>query len=289
MTMRQVRRLLREYPYILSDTVYIRSHSEAKKIYAARGSSLSNVIACAKEQSGLPAEAWAYFERSVETTEQQTQRSKETVNCFNSRVARITAHKRIAIACTILTIILAFFTLFPTGRALAKEMFDYILNVFGHKIEIVDTEYSSYEGIESLPADSNLGVTNSTVEYDSITEFYNATGLEPFALDLKGWDCTVIVEKNSETTGKSLKTEYQIDDGDGTIVVMQKWLLNGQYDVWSNDDFDNEITLSDGTKFYYSIDAIDGSLNGVCLIKNSVLRIYVNKEPYNSQVLTALQ
>lgn len=287
--MRKAKRLLREYPYLLNDTVYIRSQSEAKRMYAEGFPSLGTIVARAKGQSGLPAEAWAYFEKAAATTEKQAQRTKESKEWINENIARIAAHKRMAIACTILAIILAFFTLFPTGRALAKEMFDYILNVFGHKIEIVDTEYSSYEGIESLPADSNLGVTNSTVEYDSITEFYNATGLEPFALDLKGWDCTVIVEKNSETTGKSLKTEYQIDDGDGTIVVMQKWLLNGQYDVWSNDDFDNEITLSNGTKFYYSIDAIDGSLNGVCLIKNSVLRIYVNKEPYNSQVLTALQ
>lgn len=290
MTMRQVIKLLRMYPYLLNDT-FIRSHSEAKSIYEEGFPSLSNVVARAKEQSGLPKEAWTYFEKSISAAEQKALRKKERKEWIHDRALQIAAHKRTAIACTVLAVILAFFTLFPTGRALAKEMFDYILNIFEYKIEIVDREYSTYENGEILPAESNTGITNSTIEYDDITEFYNATGLMPYVLDLEGWDCTVIIEKNSEATGKSLRTEYQTDDGDddGAIVVMQKWLLNTQYDVWSNGGFSNSIILTDGNELYYSIDVVDGSLDGVCLLENSVLLIHVNKEPYISQALSALQ
>lgn len=50
---------------------------------------------------------------------------------------------RYSIACAVLAIILAFFTLFPTGRTLARKIFDYILNVFGARIEITSSDYAN--------------------------------------------------------------------------------------------------------------------------------------------------
>lgn len=289
MTILQVRRLLQKYPYLLNNTVYIRSYSEAKRMYAEGFSTFSNIIARAKEQSGLLAEAWELFEKSAEATEQKTQRTKARKKWISEISARITAHKRMAIAAMTLAIILAFFTLFPTGRALAKEMFDYLLNVFGYRIEIVDAAYATTDINGNSIAENNSGTANSTIEYVSIDEFCSATGLTPYVLNFDNWDCTAIVESNSETTGKSLRTEYQTANGDGVVNILQKWLINTQYDILSNGGFDNLILLSNGAEFHYAIDAIDGSLDGVCLLDDSMLWIHINKEPYISQVISFLQ
>lgn len=290
MTIRKLKKLLREYPYAIDDT-YMRSYTQAKRLYETGGfATMREIVARAKADSRLPPEDWADFERAALAKERRDSRKKAVRRRARAMHSALRTHRRLAVASAVVALILAFFTLVPASRALAKEIFDYILGVFGSEIQVVNADYANEGGnkVQSNDGTNDEALLETITKYESLEDFAAATRLSPFTLNLPDMQCISIIEQNSQFVGRSLKSQYGIGS-DGLLVVTQRWSYNDNLSIWTNGGFDKTLTLTDGTVLYYSIDKQDGSFDGACLLEDSLCQIYINKEPYISQVIGMLQ
>lgn len=285
MNQRKTKAYIRDHLY-LADGAFFRSAEEAEKL--AKGCSVSarGLVQMAQSRSSLPAEAWAGFHRALDR-EQERQNNRWNSR-WNDMVQSLLRHRRAAIATLLLLIAVAFFTLVPAGRAIAKGIFDYVIGASGSQLEIEQREEKAlyeargYDTPETLPpeaqesfeAGEEVEIISDPVYYDSIAAFEEAYQLDAFSLESDQLTLVEVYETDHMFNGKTLRSNY-LDQNGGAINVMEQWYTGDGSSTASNSEF-LERTVLDGRTMHYSIDAVDGSFSGIVLLDHSILTVYAD-------------
>ena len=285
MNQRKIRAYIRDHLY-LADDAFVRSAEEAEKL--ARGCSVSarGLVQMAQSRSALPAEAWAGFHRALDREEERQR--KRGNSRWNDMAQSLLRHRHAAIATLLILITVAFFTLVPAGRAIAKGIFDYVIGVSGGQLEIEQREekalYESRgydtpetlppEAQESLEAGEELKIISDPVYFDSIADFEQTYQLDAFSFESDQLTLVEVYETNHMFTGKTLRSNY-LDQNGGAVNVSEQWYTGDGNTTSSNSDF-LEHTVLDGRTMHYTIDAVDGSFSGIVLLDHTILTVYAD-------------
>ena len=285
MNQRQAKKYITDHLY-LADSTFVRSASEAAKLASECKVSARTLVYLAQARSSLPTEAWSGFYRALD------QADAKQSNTLGTRIQSMTQsllrHRRAAVAAFLFVLALAFFTLVPAGRAIAKGIFDYVIGVRDGQLEIEQRdekqlyEERGYDIPETLPPEAaedlqngeELQIISDPVYYDSIASFEEKYGLDAFSLDSDSVFCIEVYETDHLFTGKSLRANYQDANG-GAINTIEQWYTGDGTSTGSNAEFLQREVLG-GKAMQYTIDAVDGSFTGIVLLDNTILTVYAD-------------
>ncbi|MDD4311786.1 MAG: hypothetical protein PHW41_04820 [Eubacteriales bacterium] len=282
MSQKKAYALIRDRLYLVDD-LFVRSETEAKARAAQCTISARALVMQAEAKSSLPEESWAGFYRALDAADQRALGGWR--NQIKDMTRALRKHSRVVITSLILALILAFFTLVPTGRAFANEIFDYFAQVIGLQLKISKTDHQQtseqeiYQTPEELPDEAKaaldsgeeLKIVSDPVYYDSVADFEEVSGLDAFTLNSDQLTCTSVMETDHMFAGKMLRTIYQMPDGKN-IYIMEQW-LTGDGQSTSTGGALKEKQVLNGKTMYYTDDAENGMLDGIVLLDNSVLQI----------------
>lgn len=281
---------LREYPFLLDDA-YVITGTEIDRIISSGFPTVRQLVEQAKTKFALPDEAWAEFDAAIAMVEQRSHSAKHRAGrtAFGTWIAR---HKKLAVACAIVLILTGFFTLIPTGRALAAQFYGFVVSIIEDRIRISNT-MPSYE----TDASGNTAIvvtdfpdpqaTAFQTNYTSIEDFTADTGLTPVTVQADTANCENIFYVTNRRIGKSLTIQYAMKDG-RHVSLLQIW------------DEDMDITtriegvqykqkeILGGKLLYYATDPKDKTFNGIAVMGDSVLEIEAEDGVDIDQLLNSL-
>lgn len=275
MTERKFKKLVREHPYLLDDTFTI-SRSEAKKIYKQGFPSAEELLEGAKRKyADLPPEGWKRFDDVL--AEQKAKKQKRRIGRLdlNKVFCIVNRHRRLAIACLILTLALSFFTLVPAGRALAAEIIRFFVKVFENRIEVT---------VENSNKDALM--EQGYLEAATHTDLGNI-GIEPFVLDVD-WLMIDSIIYEFDGTGKTIFTNYSTYDC-MKLNTVQQWDVDASFSISANINNYDEVHLSDNFTMYVSADQDDGIIDGILIRLNDYILISTNSEILFNNLVDALK
>lgn len=275
MTERKLKRILSSKPYLM-DGLFVRSRFEAQQMALESPLTLEQVLQSIRQTSDISAATWARVDLALMAKErrdcEQTTHKERTrdLNCGIKTRRRIVA----VVAAMILAV--AFFTLIPIGRTMAKGAFDYFMNVFENHIKFEPTGKSSiYPQLVDSTSISDSEVVNEygdvIVDYDNVEAFRDSYGLVPVRLVATDFSCTKITLTKYAAAGMSLTSQYSSQNGD--IVITQKWLMNDNVNVGSNTEEWIKTIILEDVELTYCFDKTDGIFDGFALLNDSILWI----------------
>jgi len=281
MTERKLKRILNSKPYLM-DGLFVRSSYEAQQMALASTLTIDQVLQSIRQDPDISVVTWARVDLALRA--KQHRDSKQTTHKERTHDwgSNIRTRSRVVAVAAAMILVVAFFTLIPSGKALAKDAFDYIMNVFGNQVKIEPTGRSPLlpnqladDGVHTNDSSEEVFIEDVVLEYESLDAFTSEYGLTPVKLISKDFVCISITLTNSETTGFSLLSRYSSADGD--IVVKQKWLHDEAMSLSSNSDNWQRIRILEGVELLYIIDEIDRVFDGVALLNDSML--WVTAQP----------
>jgi len=285
MNQRQAKKYITDHLY-LADNTFVRSASEAAKLASECKVSARTLVYLAEARSSLPTEAWSGFHRALDQADaKQNHTLSNRIQNLSQTVLR---HRRAAVATLLVILALAFFTLVPAGRAIAKGIFDYVIGVRGGQLEIEQRDEKQLyeergydipetlppEAMESLQNGEELQIISDPVYFDSIAAFEEQYGLDAFALESDSVRCIEVYETDHMFTGKTLRSNY-LDANGGAINIIEQWYTGDGISTESNAEFLQRDVLG-GKTMHYTIDAVDGSFTGIVLLDNTILTVYAD-------------
>ncbi|MEG1523538.1 MAG: hypothetical protein RR475_00750 [Clostridia bacterium] len=282
---KKLKAYLREHPSIL-DAAFTMPLSEAqRRITIATLPSIEEMTENCKLRYPQYAVQWAELGASI-------YKVKKGRDHKQRRIVRQTGFKpyyRVAIAGLVAAIIV-FFTLIPTGRSMAKEIFGYIIRVFENHAEI--TQQYSETGREtngiSIIVDGTYEVISEVILYSSIDEFCMKTKLKPFMLSNDSWNVTSVQGQYDPDFGQTIWITYSDKDGNW-IRLTQEWFKGTVMDTWTEDQSYMSTEIRNGYTLYYGINPSNGEFGGIVLLNDSVLSIGASNGQAFESILDALK
>ena len=281
MTERKFRRILKSKPYLM-DSLFVRSCYEAQQMAMASTLTIEHVLRPLRQDPDISEATWTRVDLALKAKERKEQFLATIKEWFDKQNRGVKTHRRIVAVAVAVVLVIAFFTLIPSGRSLAKGAFDYFMNVFENHIKIEPVGQSQatpriFSNNDTSTNQSSEGTFSEDIvlEYDDFESFASEYGLAPVKLTSKDFACISIILTKSETTGFSLSSRYSSTEGD--IIVKQKWLFDEKMSLGSNSDDWKVIRILGETDLLYVIDEIDGVFDGIALLNDSVL--WVTAQP----------
>ena len=283
MRWRKFIKIILDHPFFEYRPNKILSWSEASRIFNSGFPTIEETIVAAKARYQLPSEAWLDFEAAIIKHRAMKQHPISIIKrALLSLKSYISNHKRVAVFTAVLILILSFFTLAPTGRALAKEFFNMIIQVIEDRIEITnenptyeDSVYDDNIDEKYIPKDDNddhYNEVDGMISYPDIKHFVEETGLIPITLKADWLTCQTINYLDTKDIDRTLNVQYSTSDG-LAVSVTQIWYTDDDYSARIADvEYEKSIILGD-KELYHAIDPVDGTFNGVSLLDNSVIMI----------------
>lgn len=239
MTDRKIRKTISEYIYII-DGIFVRSASEAKLLAEQCSCTADELVYRAERRSDLPTENWAGFHEAL----CKTANSRGTMKPINPFIVFLRNHRRLAVAGIIILLIISFFTLVPTGRALAKEAFEIIISIFDEQLHAQQTEE-----LENLPP---IDFGTLPDQFQTLEEAADQIGRPVAKLSDASYTMNRITLDKIENVMLTLRTEYSVPNG-GTLMLIQA-IYNGQgswgSSVSADDNQVETIVNKNGLTFY---------------------------------------
>ncbi len=270
------------------------SEAEAECVFNTGFPTFDKMVKGAKKRFDMPPEAWADFDKVIAERASTKRQWKMTKRIG----AYISQHRRLAIVCLAVVLIVSFFTLVPFGRALAASLFDMIMRVIEGRIEVTsqNPDYDDYNYV-NLTAEQynkdNIGDSESTYEkdllyYPDIERFVKQTGLAPVTLKTDWLTCQTIQSLDDKDLGITLTVQYLTRDG-LYVVVTQRWGL-GKDIVFRVEGATYNKTIIFGNKeLFYTTDPVDGSFVGTALLDDSLLIIGAENGIDTGQLINAMK
>lgn len=163
---------------------------------------------------------------------------------INPFIVFLRNHRRLAVAGIIILLIISFFTLVPTGRALAKEAFEIIISIFDEQLHAQQTE----EQVNLSPID--FGTLPD--QFQTLEEAADQIGRPLAKLSDASYTMSRIKLDKIENVMLTLRTEYSMPNG-GTLMLIQA-IYNGQgswgSSVSADDNQVETIVNKNGLTFY---------------------------------------
>lgn len=252
------KKLIAGFPNLV-DGRFVMSQSQAEQLI--RDSNwcppLEQIVKRAKKRSDLPDSAWEPFDRLVEKEHSTLNRRNTGVGVISKGMCR----GIVAIA-ALVAFITFFFTVTSTGKAWAKQLYNFILTV----------RDGGYTISPEVPYDFPA-VDYEEKHYSSYEEFEKDTGYKAYkfknTLELPVEDIRA-VKSNS---GFSLYATFILNDGN-RICIYQHWQITSEYFGFVS-DCEQKWThkLSDGNTLNCFIDSTDGFFLAVSIIDDSLITI----------------
>jgi hypothetical protein len=135
MTERKLKRILHEKPYLM-DGLFVRSRYEARQMALASTLTIEQVLQSIRQDPDISAVTWARVDLALKV--KQHRESKHTAHKERTYDwgSNIRTRRRIVAVAAAMILVVAFFTLIPSGKTLARGAFDYFANVFENHIKI---------------------------------------------------------------------------------------------------------------------------------------------------------
>jgi len=284
MTFRRFIKLIREYPYLLNDT-YVRSAEETREIFRAYAPTLSEAVARAKARADLPDEAWVYMETLAERIDRKNRRRERLTDCVGDILAQLRQYRRAVLVCAIIAIMVAYFTLIPSGKTIARNIYERVLTVVGRSLEIESPEYLGLA--ENVIQETGEEPFYETSSYASVSEYIDATNIVPFYIDDERFDCTGITEFNVSDDGRNVWINYRYKKS-VVVTLRQEWLTNNESIAFGN-TIHYKIMMIGDAEIHYLYDSEDNSFNGTTSLSDgSILHIYVSSKEHVEEVLSII-
>ena len=219
-----MKRILHSKPYLM-DGLFVRSRSEAQQMALASTLRIDQVLLSIRQDPDISATTWARVDLALKANphreSKQTTRGERTHDWSSN----IKSRRRVVAVAAAMILVVAFFTLIPSGKTLAKDAFDYIMNVFGNQIKIEPAGHGPMHPTTIDDSEKNQEeLVNEfgdvVLEYETLLDFQEEYGLVPIQLISERFDCIRITLTKYEASGISLSTLYTSAKGD--IVITQK-------------------------------------------------------------------
>lgn len=279
MTERKFKRILNNKPYII-DGLFVHSRYEAQQMALASTLTLEQVLQTIRQNSGISAATWTRVDLAMKMKERK-ERFRSTIKVWFRELSNgAKAHRRIVVVAIAAVLVIAFFTLIPSGRSLAKGAFDYFAKVFENSLEIEPTNqapvFPGYVADDNTYPDEEVNEYGEIIiEYSDFEVFTSEFGLNPIQLTSDDFTCTGITLTKYAATGLSLTSQYTSSNGD--IVITQEWLLDGSMSFHNNSDSWESVMIFGDVELFYAIDKVDGVFDGIAMLKDSVLWVSAQK------------
>lgn len=275
MKWKKIRKIIWEHPYLLDDT-YTLSRTDAAKIFDAGFPTFEEMIAAAKSRTNAPAEDWKYFDEII-AKRRRKQAFKSFIRVFVQKV-----YFKRAIVGFVIALIIGFFTLFPTGRALAKSIFDIVVRFVRSGLVFDKETFNGYMGDSSIltnePNPSRVAFdTTQYTSFNSLEEFENVSGLSPVFIDADTTSIESIEFEANADAGYTLTTIYRTAENK-TIVVKQTWNMTSGTFMAFNNAMTFELPIFINCKLICTVDSLDGSFFGAAVLDDSTLTIGMERE-----------
>ena len=258
----------------------MRSRDEARQMALASTLTIDQVLQSIRQDPEISAATWARVDMALKA--KQHRDSKQTSHKERTRdwSSNIRTRRRVVAVAAAMILVVAFFTLIPRGRTLAKDAFDYIINVFENHINIEPSGQTPmhpglYINYEAAPGETINEYGDLIIGYDSFESFSADYGAKPVRLLSEDFICSEITLTKYATSGASLTSRYSSPSG--VIVVTQEWLADGGTSFHSNSDSWKSVTILDGVELLYAVDKVDGIFDGIAMLPDSVLWISAQK------------
>lgn len=279
MTERKVKRILYSKPYLM-DGLFVRSRYEAQQMMLASTLTIEQVLQLIRQDPDISAITWERVDLALKTRQRrdcEQTTHKERTRDWN---CGIKTRRRIVAVVAAIILVVAFLTLIPIGRTLARGAFDYFANVFENHIKVEPTSqapvYPGYVANDNINPDETVNEYGEIlIEYDDFESFTDELGLHPIRLTSDDFTLAGITLTKYAATGLSLTSQYTSSSGD--VVITQEWLLDGSMSFHSNSDSWESIIILDGVEMLYAIDKVDGIFDGIAMLSDSVLWISAQK------------
>lgn len=275
MTRRKLIVYLREHPFLL-DAGFVMKTSEAQSILdSAQLLTFKEMIDGAKKRyPQYSPKQWFIFDQVI------AKRDKKLSVPMAGDNAITRPHKnhygKLAVA-SIIAIIIMFFTLVPAGRAFAKEIYNYTINIFGNLAEITqqssNTDWSGQNDAD-LSDESSGALVSATgvVTYASVEEFEKKTGLKPFLLYATWLSIINVQGEYDPDFGQTIWIIYS-DVSGNEVRLIQEWFQGEGMSAITSDDSYKQIDIRGAYTLYYGIDPTTGTFDGISLLDDSILLV----------------
>lgn len=275
MTERKIKRILYNKPYLM-DGLFVRSRNEARQMALASTLTIEQVFQPIRQNPDISEMTWVRVDFALKAKQHRDRKQTTHRERTHDWSSNIRTRRRIVAVAAAMILAVAFFTLIPSGRALAKDAFDYFMNVFGNHIKFESTDQTSSNPITVADNEKKLeGEVNEfgdvIVHYENLDDFAEEYGLATVRLVSEKFDCTQVTLTIYEASGISLASVYMSTEG--SIVITQKWLMSDNLSVHSNSDVWESIEILGNVKLLYAIDKADGVFDGFATVDDSILWI----------------
>lgn len=254
----------------------MRSRFEARQMALASTLTIEQVFQPIRQNPDISEMTWVRVDLALKAKQHRDR--KQTTHRERTRdwSSNIRTRRRVVAVAAAMILVVAFFTLIPTGRTLAKDAFDYIMNVFGNQIKFKPTDQTSSNQITVVDTEKrSQGEINEfgdvIIHYQNLDDFKEEYGLVPVKLVSEKFNCTQITLTIYEASGISLTSLYSSTEGD--IVVTQKWLISDSLSAHSNSDEWESTEILGNVKLSYAVDKVDGVFDGFAIVDDSILWI----------------
>lgn len=252
---RRFKQALRAHPELL-DELFAMPIAEAHRIATAMDMpSFEEMIFMTKTKyTQYSAEQWDVFARVIERTKAVSRRKRVGRRVWSIAVASLSL------------VIVMFFSLIPTGRAWAMELYDYFTRVCGDQADIIRV-------YPNAVTDGSLsGLSEELTVLESVEAFEKATGLTPFLLNTNDLDLDCVQASYSQEFGCELWLRYVNDRGDW-VRVRQLWFAEQELGMGTSYSEFSEAIIRNNIRLYYSVDPVTGTMDGLAVLNDSFLMI----------------
>jgi len=262
------------------DGLFVRSRFEAQQMALASTLTIDQVLQSIREDPDISAVTWERIDLAIRAKQRRDSGQTTHKERTQDWSSNIRTRRRVITVAAAMILVVAFFTLIPRGRALAKGAFDYFANVFENHIKIAPTGQSSmHPGLYINSYADSGDVVNEygdlITDYDDFESFTAEYGLLPVKLISDDFICTDITLTKYATSGVSLASSYSSTSG--SVIVTQEWLVDGSMSFHNNKESWESVIILDDVELLYAIDKIDGVFDGIAMLQDSVLWISAQK------------
>lgn len=292
MRKREFKKILFEHTdlFTIDGVPFARSGAEAQKLIDAGN--------CASFAT-TPRRAMLQANMDDKTRKLATRTLKRAEHKERRREPKATLRRRAVIAAAA-TVVLSYFTLVPQGRALAKSIYEFVVNFFENGIIVIENKGAPDDGSYGFsaeadvtpppsiaPEDNNQEDRVVTTNYASIQEFVEEVGKNPVVLN------------NPEA--KLVELRYNTGEPNGICALISVYNCHGiEFSITQEWGLTASSVYSTGTNEYFykdfmdkqiicSVDSRKGSLDGLLFLDNSKIKFSTDNSPEAEALYDALE
>ncbi len=265
MRWRRLKKILKEYPYLLDDS-FKMSMSDAQNIIdEGNPMSFEEMIRAAMKRSDIPEDVWV---QSVPALRRKLSQKRGLVIIASSVAA-----------------VILFFSVVPAGQAIAKKAFDMIVEYFKNETIVIyddKTDNISISGYSEATVENHANSSeeslitdadDNVVEYKSIDAFYKDSGKNPIVLNNQG---IILSDVSFDKEDQTLSQKYSSKKY-GEILITQHWLSGNELvSIGKQEDYDHRPVLDGEHEVYYGVYEADNSFEGSIVLNDSYVLIGLN-------------